>query len=419
MDELLKMLFGVREAQVAPVMAFPLQNQGVTVSPIDTSPEPYYDERLNIGSAQVQQQPGFMDRLRSMGGEIVNPLSGLENKFNAAITPQIPMYMQGLLGAEAEAKLPEQARRAGLLNAAAALLQAGGPNPQRISLGQAVGAGLQGYQQGSQGAFDQVLKGLAMRAQLAGESPKLTGDLGNAAQLLYKTSDPSKLPAGATENIMALAKSLKAPLVQNIMGGAEKARAKVIGEETGKQQIEQFNLAQSAASNISKVDQTLDILESSDPTTGLGAETINNVNRLKAFFGSESAKRKVSDTEYLDALLGSDVFPQIGALGIGARGLDTPAEREFLRKVMTGTIDMNKDTLIRLTKMRRNIQERAIKKFNKEVEAGDWDQYFEASGRPKRLFEIPKRTQQSGGPPAGISQQEWNFMTPEEKALFK
>jgi hypothetical protein len=39
----------------------------------------------------------------------------------------------------------------------------------------------------------------------------------------------------------------------------------------------------------------------------------------------------ISDIEEQDRLVGSEAFPLIKALGIGARGLDTPAEREFLR----------------------------------------------------------------------------------------
>ena len=61
------------------------------------------------------------------------------------------------------------------------------------------------------------------------------------------------------------------------------------------------------------------------------------------------------------------VFPMIKALGIGARGMDTPAEREFLRQVMTGTISMNKATLIKMTKLRRDISERVVKKYNKRL----------------------------------------------------
>jgi hypothetical protein len=95
------------------------------------------------------------------------------------------------------------------------------------------------------------------------------------------------------------------------------------------------------------------------------------------------------EDQYLDSLLGSDVFKQIIALGIGARGLDTPAEREFLREVLTGTRTLNAGTLIKMTEARRGQQIAILNRYNSQVERGDLDNYFEYSGRERRLYEIP------------------------------
>lgn len=38
--------------------------------------------------------------------------------------------------------------------------------------------------------------------------------------------------------------------------------------------------------------------------------------------------------------MGADVFAMLKPLGIGARGLDTPAERKFLQEVLTGKIGL-------------------------------------------------------------------------------
>jgi hypothetical protein len=86
----------------------------------------------------------------------------------------------------------------------------------------------------------------------------------------------------------------------------------------------------------------------------------------------------------------------IQSLGIGARGLDTPNEREYLRSVMTGTITMNKDALIKLTEIRRNIAERAINKYNEKVDKGEFNKYFEAQGVAPRRIEMPNK---KGGAP--------------------
>ena len=88
---------------------------------------------------------------------------------------------------------------------------------------------------------------------------------------------------------------------------------------------------------------------------------------MVSFFGNEEAQNRVSRTQLLEALLGSDVFPQISALGIGARGLDTPAERDFLMKVMTGQKEMTRETLLEMATIRRNIQQRIVEKYNKKI----------------------------------------------------
>jgi hypothetical protein len=172
---------------------------------------------------------------------------------------------------------------------------------------------------------------------------------------------------------------------------AESARQTGYGKLGVEQNTAIFTSGQSAVKNIAKIDETLNLIEQGTPTTGLGAELINNINRTKLLFtDSKKNIKDVSDTELLNSLLGADVFPQIGALGIGAKGLDTPAEREFLRQVMTGTINMNKDTLIRMTNLRKKYEEKSLSQYNEAVEQGQLDELFQFSGLPKRKLTAPK-----------------------------
>lgn len=172
---------------------------------------------------------------------------------------------------------------------------------------------------------------------------------------------------------------------------AESARQTGYGKLGVEQNTAIFTSGQSAVRNISKIDETLDLIEKGTPTTGIGADLINNINRTKLLFtDSKKNIKEVSDTELLNSLLGADVFPQIGALGIGAKGLDTPAEREFLRQVMTGTINMNKDTLIRLTNLRKKYEEKSLNQYNEAVDSGQLDELFQFSGLPKRKLSAPK-----------------------------
>ena len=58
------------------------------------------------------------------------------------------------------------------------------------------------------------------------------------------------------------------------------------------------------------------------------------------------------------------MFGAITALGVGARGLDTPAERVFLQKVLAGDISLTEDTLLGMAQMRRTVEANALRDYN-------------------------------------------------------
>jgi hypothetical protein len=164
----------------------------------------------------------------------------------------------------------------------------------------------------------------------------------------------------------------------------------------------------------------LDLLEKGQPATGITAPIALEFNRIIASVkGDKTAAAKVRDTELLNAVLGQDVFANIQALGIGARGLDTPAEREYLREVVSGTITLNQQTLTEMARIRANIKGRAIDRFNQRIRSGELDPFFQATRRPKTEISKPARTAPSGGKPANVPADVWNALTPEEKKLWQ
>ena len=230
------------------------------------------------------------------------------------------------------------------------------------------------------------------------------------------TLAPGAIRYGADGKPIAESPKEQKPLVTVDMRGENKY-AETVGTKSGERDITQHDTALAAVENISKLDLTLKQITESQAITGMGAEILKDIERAKQLVMRDQASgKKVSDTELLDALLGSDVFPMIKALGIGARGLDTPAEREFLRNVMTGTVQLNRETLRRMTEIRRDISKRAVERWNDRVGSGELDRYFRASGMPKQKLKLPKV---AGGPPKEVDPALWNAMTPEDKALWQ
>ena len=122
------------------------------------------------------------------------------------------------------------------------------------------------------------------------------------------------------------------------------------------------------------------MLEKGDVDTGFGAEFRQNVrNALTLFTDDPELVNTLTDTQLLNAALGQEVFGSIASLGIGARGLDTPAEREFLREVVAGRITLTKDTLIRMAELRRKVEVNAINDWNETVKSGRADPLIDSS----------------------------------------
>ena len=177
----------------------------------------------------------------------------------------------------------------------------------------------------------------------------------------------------------------------NVNQTAETEYAKNVGKAVADKDVADIDKAQAVAATLPKMYETRQLLEAGDVTTGIGAEAVLVLQRARSkFLADKKAGKNVEDTQYLNALLGSDVFPQISALGIGARGLDTPAEREFLREVMTGTINLDANTLKRMTDLRIKSAEDAVDRYNTRLNSNEFEQYQRITGRQLSPVQVKK-----------------------------
>jgi hypothetical protein len=154
-------------------------------------------------------------------------------------------------------------------------------------------------------------------------------------------------------------------------------------------------------SQIKKIYAMQDILDSADEgkiTTGVLEPIITQMTRFANAIGLENADQAIN-AELLQAAMGSDVFPLIGALGIGARGLDTVEERKFLQASFTGDLSMNIETLRKLTDARLKKLLEAANLYNQRrttlrddgysVFFGNYEQYVRQGKMPELV--IPQR----------------------------
>jgi hypothetical protein len=362
---------------------------------------------------------------------LANPItSGIGGLFKG-MTPFGSSIPEGILTSDQEQKLRNQALFQGLLGTAATYLA----TPKNLNAGSPLpylGKAFLGGMGASQDVIDRGLNNVYRQKILAGkednirtyesdrkkiteiydpitketkryESPLdapvtekpegFTDTYKNVAIELFGTANPSQLTEQQRKQLGAEIKAraiANKPETKIVMPAGQTKYEERLGTIRAEQDVELVNTANKSKNNISKIDMTLNQIQNSDVITGFGADIQKNVNRFAAkVLKDKKAGKQVADTEILDAFLGSDVFPQIGALGIGAKGLDTPAEREFMRQVLTGTISLDKNTLIKMTQTRRDIEKRAIDRYNQALQSGELDDYFTSTKRQKKLIDIP------------------------------
>ena len=168
------------------------------------------------------------------------------------------------------------------------------------------------------------------------------------------------------------------------------AAAKAGGTGMAARRLTDYSLARNATNNIKDIDTlTSRLLSTDEGVVGFLVDLRVFRDQALAKFGSQEALGRVTDTQMVNTLTGKEVFPLIKALGIGARGLDTPAERKFLREVLTGDKTLTKDTLLEMAAMRRKVQVRNIERWNKDFKDGSLNDFLRTNNIPNRAFTMP------------------------------
>ena len=169
----------------------------------------------------------------------------------------------------------------------------------------------------------------------------------------------------------------------------QKSKGAVLGKGVGEDLLKTRLAAQTANENLPKMYTALNILETQPITTGLGSAFYDILNQVRAqYLSDKEAGNIVQNDQYLDSLVGGDVFNAIADLGIGARGIDTPAEKDFLLEVVTGKRSLSENALIAITEMRIKNTEKSVNKFNDYLSKGDYKDLEKILGRKLTPIEL-------------------------------
>jgi hypothetical protein len=175
----------------------------------------------------------------------------------------------------------------------------------------------------------------------------------------------------------------------NVSGTAENEYAKKVGAGVAERDLTYLDTTTATAKTLPKIQETLDLLNKGQINTGLAKDMQDGLAKLRSqVLKDRAAGQNVSDSEYLDSLLGSDTFAQIPLLGLGAKGMDTPAERDFILSVITGQRTLSRDTLRRMTEFRRDAALRQVNDFNGRLAGGEFNQYQSITGRTLEPIKI-------------------------------
>jgi hypothetical protein len=160
---------------------------------------------------------------------------------------------------------------------------------------------------------------------------------------------------------------------EKVPGAAELTRGEAFTKEyatagakaTVERDTTHFGLAEAAPQNIEKANRIIDLVESG-ALTGTAAERKLQIARMFNITGN-GPEETIKKTELLISGLGQNVLDNIKASGLGAGQGFTDSDREFLRNVVGGSIELNAKTLTDLARLQKLSNQRNVEKWNKRV----------------------------------------------------
>jgi hypothetical protein len=190
-----------------------------------------------------------------------------------------------------------------------------------------------------------------------------------------------------------------------------------IASAEGKRISSLFESAQEVPNTLQTIQETRKILDSGNVITGIGADARLDISRFGQLLGvgGKDNTETVANTQRLFANRAQSMLDAIKSSGLGSGQGFSNADREFLQKAKMGGIQFNEQALRRQLDIEERVARAIALNWNNRLQRLDPEIVSAVGYSP---VELPPVQAPAGTAPKGVTQQQWNVMTPEQRKLW-
>jgi surface antigen len=254
------------------------------------------------------------------------------------------------------------------------------------------------------------------------EPERFAGAYGNLALSMFGTSVVSNLTAQQRQQLDAEARrrNLERPpsAIVNVGVKTGSKLGESIAAAEGQKISALYESAQGVPNTLQTIQETRKILDSGNVITGIGADARLDLARLGQLLGTggKDNTETVANTQRLFANRAQSMLDAIKSSGLGSGQGFSNADREFLQKAKMGGIQFNEQALRRQLDIEERVSRAIAINWNKRLQKLDPEIVSTVGYSP---VELPEVQVPAGTAPKGVTQQQWNVMTPEQRKLWQ
>lgn len=384
---------------------------------------------IGLGSAMLQAAAGVPGQRKPSIGQIIGQAApiglqayrgGFENTLQDILRTQ---QIQELRRRQADEERIRQARdrytqrmqelSGGVITPSMALASGKGPTPEAAAtLGQPIpDLGIQQQMAAREFLAQAAPATLAAETLKAPEAPGVVGEYAAGIKL-------GLIPKGTT---LAQYIESKRPQGTTVNVSTEKSYGGALAGKIAEQDAAKFDAASSAPRVLETVYATRKLLDTGNVITGIGANQRLDLARFGQLVGvgGQNNKELIANTQLLLANRAQATLDAIKSSGLGSGQGFTNKDREFLENAKLGNITYSPEALKRQLDIEEKVARASITSWNSRIQKIPQEARQSLGLNEVTMPTAPAAPQTGSKAPAGVRQELWNVMTPEQKALWQ